>query len=436
MKNNRTARHIACGLAAILICGCSENETLSLEAPTDNQYAIAIAVTNNSLATSRTAVVDPGESNYGKQHATRVQLYIYKQENDDYTCVASENISWKHLDGAMSGLDSRKQGYRTKYQDYEDGTQYLFLAVGFDDTFTGTTENPIFQNTNSVAAYGQPENIATVGKKLSEEYFRLQDGADVSLIAQSELFAGSETFTRQQLKDGTALSRPIILYRRVAGVMGYFKQLPAEIDGRKVAHVKLRLYTPQNKDIYFLPHLPAGYDNPDMVPDSKYADYITSGSSNDAERVIADYEVNPDDGGTFSLSAYLLPIAASSDSGQSTLELVMTDSDGYELARRRIFYLPDSQSSTRSGTGIIDTPQDADDSQAMHYPIRANHFYRMVKHNEPVDLSGQVSDIYIEIDTVWDEYYGGSMNNGDVPPGIGIDTEWGEQNGGALDGGN
>lgn len=123
MKNNRTARHIACGLAAILICGCSENETLSLEAPTDNQYAIAIAVTNNSLATSRTAVVDPGESNYGKQHATRVQLYIYKQENDDYTCVASENISWKHLDGAMSGLDSRKQGYRTKFQDYEDGTQ-------------------------------------------------------------------------------------------------------------------------------------------------------------------------------------------------------------------------------------------------------------------------------------------------------------------------
>ena len=156
--------------------------------------------------------------------------------------------------------------YRTKFQDYEDGTQYLFLAVGFDDTFTGTTENPIFQNTNSVAAYGQPENIATVGKKLSEEYFRLQDGADVSLIAQSELFAGSETFTRQQLKDGTALSRPIILYRRVAGVMGYFKQLPAEIDGRKVAHVKLRLYTPQNKDIYFLPHLPAGYDNPDMFP--------------------------------------------------------------------------------------------------------------------------------------------------------------------------
>ena len=68
----------------------------------------------------------------------------------------------------------------------------------------------------------------------------------------------------------------------------------------------------------------------------------------------------------------------------------------------------------------------------MHYPIRANHFYRMGKHDKPIDLSGQTSDIYIEIDAVWDEYYGGAMDNGSVPPGLGIDKEWGEHDGGTL----
>ena len=334
----------------------------------------------------------------------------------------------------MTGLDTRQQEYRTKYQDYEEGTQYMFLAVGFDDTFTGTSDNPSFQNANSVAAYGNPGDVATIGKKLSEEHFKLQDGADINLIAQSELFAGSETFTKQQLKDGTALSRPIILYRRVAGVMGYFKKLPAEIGGIKVAHVKLRLYTPQNKEIWFLPQMPIGYDSPDIVPDNEYTDFITSGSNIEAERVIASYEVKPEDNGTFSLSAYLLPIAAGMEIGQSTLELVMTDSEGDVLARRRIFYIPNNKISSRSGTGIIDTPEDEGDSPAMHYPIRANHFYRMGKHDKPIDLSGQTSDIYIEIDTVWDEYYGGAMDNDNVPPGLGIDKEWGEHDGGTLGG--
>ena len=336
MKNIIKIRHLIYGLAAMLVYGCSENDTPPLEEPSDSRYSIAITVKNNSLASTRTAVVDPGEDIYGKQHATRVQLYIYKQENEDYTCVASEDISWKHLDGAMTGLDTRQQGYRTKYQDYEDGTQYMFLAVGFDDTFTGTSDSPTFQNANSVAAYGNPGSVATIGKKLSEEHFKLQNGANINLIAQSELFAGSETFTKQELKDGTALSRPIILYRRVAGVMGYFKKLPAEIEGTKVAYVKLRLYTPQNKEIWFLPQMPIGYDSPDIVPDNEYTDFITSGSNNDAERVIASYEVKPEDNGVFSLSAYLLPIAAGMEIGQSTLELVMTDSNGNEIAAQDI----------------------------------------------------------------------------------------------------
>ena len=49
----------------------------------------------------------------------------------------------------------------------------------------------------------------------------------------------------------------------------------------------------------------------------------------------------------------------------------------------------------------------------------------------PIDLSGESNDIYIYIDPMWDEYYGGTLEG--TNNGIGIDKEWGSHNGGTLD---
>ena len=136
------------------------------------------------------------------------------------------------------------------------------------------------------------------------------------------------------------------------------------------------------------------------------------------------------------MSAYMLPSAASELKGQSTLELVFISENGNELARRRILYRPDKKTVSRSDTGIIDPSDEEEDNNAFHYPIRANNFYRMGEQKNPIDLSGQTSYIYIEIDPVWDEYYGGAMDNENVPPGLGIDKDWGEHIGGKLDGSN
>lgn len=428
--NFKKAKYMVCGLLAMLACGCAENGDADNATP---PCSIAIAVEDNLLLTSRTAVVEPDNSLRGKQHVTRVQLYIYRQDTDGYTCVASEDIKWRHLAGAADGLETREQKYVTDYQGYEDGTAYLFLAMGFDDTFTGMPSKPIYDGANSVAAYGQPSEVAKIGSKLSDEHFRLKEGCAADMMARAELFAGSRIFTKEQIKNGTSVMQPINLYRRVAGVVGYFKNVPKQIDSKDVATVQLRLYESQNTETFFLPNLPAGYTTSKEVPDEEYVDYITSpfGSQyNIGGSVIASYDVK-EAKDVFSLSAYMLPVAASVAKGVSTLRLALLAADGTELAVRRILY---AKPTTRSGTGIIDRPEGEGDSQAMHYPIRANQFYRMGEKNAPIDLSGQSSDIFIEIDPVWDEYYGGAMDNENVPPGIGIDKEWGEHQGGTLDG--
>lgn len=435
MLMKRLIRLLLCGSAMMSACGCSESQDI-LDDSQPQLCSIAIAVDGNSLVTSRTAIVDPDDNLRGKQHVTRVQLYIYKHDGDDYICVASEDVKWNHLSGAENGLETRQKRYTTDYQGYENDTDYLFLAVGFDDTFEGGTDSPEFNNENSIAAFGEPEIIAPVGSKLSERHFSLCEGTDVGIISQSELFAGSRTFTKAQLKDGTAVKQPIDLYRRVAGIVGYFKNMPDVIEGSKVDKVVLRLYQSQNTETFFLPKIPAQYQTPEDVPDDKYEDYITSPYSGTSGDIISFYKKTATDGGEFKLSAYMLPCAASDFKGQSTLELVFIAENGDELASRRILYSPNRKTDSRSGTGIIDPSDEGDDNNALHYPIRANNFYRMGEQKNPIDLSGQTSYIYIEIDPVWDEYYGGAMDNEIIPPGLGIDKDWGEHDGGKLDSSN
>lgn len=434
MMNRRLIYCILSGaLTASLLAGCSKDVPKQQNDAVE-PCSIMLEVKGKTDTRTRTPVEDPDDtSKKGKQHVTRIQLYIYEQDaaGTDFTCVASEDVKWTHLQGAMDGLETRKQGYTTVYQDYKDGVDYRFVAMGFDDTFTGPVTAPVFEGNNSVAAYGKPDAVAKVGDKLSAGMFSLQAVAEVSLIARSELYAGARTFTRADLKNGTASKTPIELKRRVAGVLGYFKNLPGKIENRDVAKVVLRLYESQNTQVGFLPILPVGVVRPEDVTDDDYIDYVDSpykDKGNEDGKVIASYQVpvtGPE--ATFSLPAYMLPMRASAVKDVCTMELVILDAQGQDLAKRRVLYIPQNPA-TRNGTGIIGDGKNA----RMQYPVRANQFYRIGTFKEPIDLSGQSSDIYIYIDPVWDEYYGGTLD-GTGNGGIDIDKEWGSHDGGSID---
>lgn len=428
---------LLCGLLALLFGGCADQEALPTEGADGTACTLNIAVEGSSTLNSRTPVVDPLDNGVGKQHVTRVQLYIYQStQNGDFQCVANEAIPWKHVEGAMNGLNTREQTFMPKFKAFDPEAKYLFLAMGFDDTYTGTADNPKWQGLNSVLAFGEPDKITGVNTLLSDkDYFELKSGIQECKINHSELFAGSEIYTLSDIRSGAAAKRPIVLKRRVAGIAGYFRGVPKSINGKAVKKVELRLYTRQNRRIYFLPQYDANkYDDPSKVPDNQYEDYVDSGDKGGGKSVIATYELgaNASPADKFTLSAYSLPITPSPNKGVSTLELVIKCENDKELTVRKIIYLSAVRKNTRSGTGIIDKPTTDGDNLAMHYPLRANNFYRIGSNSKPIDLSGGTGYIYVEIDPVWDEYYGGSLDDNTPNNGTTIDNEWGQHPGGNL----
>lgn len=430
----RYLKYLACALAVFAVSSCSDTDVLEPDVEVDNTPgSIAIAIDSNSHLTSRTSVVDPDDNLRGKQHVTRVQLYIFEVLTDgDCECVATEDIKWHHLTGALEGLDTRLKKYTTVYQGYESGKQYKFIAFGFDDTFKGSEANPEFLGKNSVEAFGAPNSIIQVKDKLNtNNFFSLRNDKSSNILNHSEVFAGTQTYTAEELKNGSSSSRTIELYRRVAGVVGYFTKSPKSIDGMDVKSVVLRMCRNQYTQTYFLPKYDADkYFSPEAVPDRDYKDFIVSSSTETDADIISKYDVTDNNQGDFVMSAYLLPMNGSDDTGISTMCLDFLDESGRTIGRRKILYSADAAIGSRSGTGIID---DDGDNPAYHYPIRSNHFYKMGERNKPIDLSGSTSYILIQIDPVWDEYYGGNLDNDNSIPGLGLDKDWGEHEGGKLD---
>lgn len=434
----RLGKWLWAGLLTLLTIGCADQEELTTDSTTQGSYALVLTVDSQSRQATRTEVVAPENDKRGKQHVTRVQLYIYEETDDrkDFSCVATEDIGWQHLEGTLAGLPTKSQLYEPKYKKFKPGKRYLFLAVGFDDTYTEKDGKVTFEEKNAVEAFGKPETLVKQGERFSTGCFALQTQKPVKLLNHSEPFSGMQIYTTEDIQKQEGRKRPLELHRRVAGLLGYFKGLPQTIEvhgtPHRIAHVKLTLYTEQNQRAPLIPRLPEGFTGkPKDVPDDRYCDFITSPSD---ETALAVYTI-PQQGESnpvFRLAAYALPAAASTEKGISTLNLTFHNKEGVELLRRRILIRPEERP-TRSGTGIIDTPLPEGDSPRLHYPIRANSFYRMGTEQRPIDLSGTTTDIIVDIDTVWDEYYGGVLGQ-DNQPGLSIDPSWGDHPGGALDG--
>lgn len=108
-------------LAAMLPAGCTNREDLLPDAQqAAAPVAVSLWVTDAGRTTSRTSVETPDfQTKRGKQHVTRVQLYIYqeqKQKPGSYAQVATENVDWPHWEGAPNGLDTQAQKYMTRFQ--------------------------------------------------------------------------------------------------------------------------------------------------------------------------------------------------------------------------------------------------------------------------------------------------------------------------------
>lgn len=396
---------------AVLAVSCSKEEGLADQPETDSGFDLVFAAQGEDLTLSRTVLEGPE----ALQHVSTVYLYIFEGTDTDATCVAVEDVDWPYWENAQNGKPTLEHKYRVKYMGFSAGEQYTFVAMGLDNTRTAAG----IEDNNSKYTYGLPESIG-VGTKLSDLQVAVQAKCNRMDIAKSEWFAGSLVLTGEQIL--TAKAETLNLYRRVAGVMGYFTDVP---DG--VTKLQICLYQRQNTQAWVLPQ-------PEI--NGEFKDYVDSpggntnqagqngdtGESTDWQVLV---ELNAEDiedmpgsglgvvGSVIIGGSYVLPARASTGE-ETTLCLKLIGNNGNTTLTRKIYqqtaYAPVqaslSRGETDEGTGIIggdDDSQGPDDEEyKYHYPIIANHFYSIGTEDNPVSLADN-GEIFVIINAGWDD---------------------------------
>lgn len=390
-------------LAAVLAVSCSKEEGLAGQPETDSGFDLVFAAQGEDLTLSRTTLQGPD----ALQHVSTVYLYIFDGTGADATCVAVEDVDWPYWENAQNGLNTLEYKYRVKYAAFDAKKEYTFVAIGLDNTKTAS-ETTV---DNSMKTYGftlQANN--PIGEKLDTLQVAVQTGCTRTDIARSEWFAGSLELTGEQIL--AAKAETLNLYRRVAGVMGYFKDIPPGVEKLQIC-----LYQPQNKRARVLPK---------PAENGVFKDYVESpavdSDDQDADtwKVLVEIDLESESGGSGVVSfnkgqggSYVLPARAST-TAETTLSLKLIGNNGKNTLTRKIYqqtsYAPVqaglSRGETDEGTGIIggdDDSQGPDDEEyKYHYPIIANHFYSIGTEDNPVSLADN-GEIFVIINAGWDD---------------------------------
>lgn len=466
MMMNTDKIYKACGMALIaaLCAGCTDDASLD-DGVGGSQGGAYITLTVPSGITPATRTVLPGSQNV--QHATRVALYVFKHDTETDTlgakytgkCLSFDEIEWElqedhDIANAMDGGTSTKT-QRVKLPDEWDISEsnsenwnatYTFLAVGSDETGTLDDDKYDFDNNNATATYGL-DGLDFTGKTLGECYAGLATGKTVDDIHGSELFAGTLTCK------GSALGGKVVnLYRRVAGVKGYFRRIPETAGGETVNELRVVYFNSQATSVPYFKRWPqdgifSDYDKREgsplngvsgsIIPDDgstisktelDECTYFTiSKDPSSGEFVSQDGTAEADDKENeydyVTAGSYVLPapgaVGKSSDGKDcSTLYVLLLAKAAEEgkmkiLQKRRVFFVNSyenctaqtrSDGVTDGGTGIIIGQEPNEDAldRERRYPIVANNYYTIGTAQEPIDMSTGETEVNIYVDPRWE----------------------------------
>lgn len=336
MKKNYFAMAIlACGLLTFSACSnddaFNEDETTVTAGETRN-----VELTFNFSVNSgeQTRGGRPLYSSEALQQVNAMKVYVFKESEGEY--VYSEEITdngnFGFNNNSAQGTESHSYTLTDKLA---DGT-YKFLAVGYEEGYSTTFKALTMEPTT----------------KLSELLLELNSGQNAD-----EVFSGvSDAVTVNATS--TSFNVGVELHRVVAGILGYFKNVPFEIEnGGQMVQVKHVLVNVIKKgtSAKLEGRSASGVDdNKYTIIDIDMSDYSNSKDGNNNW-----YAVPAKSGAVATVAnsvlqgAYSLPIAAVS--GSSTLEVVLTGEDRSTVLKT--FKVKDKDSN--------------------EFDINANHFYSL-----------------------------------------------------------
>lgn len=434
----------------------------------------------SSLVSSRTPVIDPEDDTSdhdGKQHVTYVHLYMFQLTGNNYKLVYDSPVDWTgNLPAFPVGEDKKTGTHTIAIDSYDADAEYYFVAIGLDaeSGYPGCTGQEIggLSGNSADAYWEQIQKFMTEGSNFG---FNESDKSpsfpevcgitsvekgdeSINPIPRSEFFAGGIYVNDIKNENIT-----VVANRRVAGIKAYFKGIPDKIDESEVCYLAFgtgpsqELYSRYNK---YLPLLPLSAQGGQEYSDyySKTEDYLEnsypiivpvkkseagveksvgigrSSGTGTLSELLPDEDLidkNYTDG--LAVMGYLPPVAFSAEEtgSNSTLMLYLLGEDFQVLSRKKIVQNSEiNLPLSREGTGII--PGEGGYDGRYHYPIMANHIYRIGSKDNPVNLDASEAEIVVFIDEFQDEYYGGHLGGG-VPDGVNIDTSWGDHDAGNLE---
>lgn len=336
---------LACGLLTFSACSnddaFNEDETNVTAGETRN-----VELTFNFSVNSgeQTRGGRPLYSSEALQQVNAMKVYVFKESGSDY--VYSEEITdagnFGFSNNSAQGTESHSYTLTNKLT---DGT-YKFLAVGYEDGY-GNTFNALTMTPNTT--------------KLSELLLELNKGQNAD-----EVFSGvSEDVTVSATS--TSFNVGVELHRVVAGILGYFKNVPYQIekDGQmvQVKHVLVNVIK-KGTSAKLADRTASGVDdNKYTIIDIDMGSYSKDGDNNW-------YKVDAQSGAVATVAnsvlqgAYSLPIAAVTDN--NTLEVVLTGEDKSTVLKT--FKVKDVDS--------------------YDFAINANHFYSLGQKKTNDDTNG------------------------------------------------
>lgn len=314
------------------------------------------------------------------QHVEKIYLYVFKGTDGTATYVQTKEYPW-----VVSG----NADYSTTSAVYSislDPGAYTFLAVGVDNK-AGIT-------------YNLPD-VITNGTILSEAKATLAAGRTKSDIAQSELFAGYVVAPNVQVSGNAILT--IKLSRRIAGVVGWFKNIPYRLPniggGTDIKKMTVELYTNPNKAITLQPATANDYGESPFAADENGVDnkivleYDLIGYSPATGKNYYDVTLT-DANNILQAGSYILPVKMPEVVNKATLTLRYYDALGMEiLGTSRVILLA---SSTQTDGTITDI-------NTITFPLEANQLYSIGTKDDPIDLDpGLGNEIVITVNPMWE----------------------------------
>lgn len=424
MGKNIFLRALGISFFTAICYGCSNN----LDMPdADSDRTLELRISSGLNPASRTVL--PGANNV--QHVTKVALYLFKHTLAEDTLGASfvgmmtfDQVNWQQAINAASttGASTQRQAVKIPKEwitEEDRDSWFTFLAIGSDETK---------ERANSTKTYGLEPSAN--GKTLGDFYAELQTSCAMNDIHQSELFAGTLTLKGAQVNSSTVIN----LYRRVAGVKGYFCRIPDQLNGVEVASVRVVYWNKQLTAVPFFKRYPkdgifCDYDcrntlpSTSAIPDKgeKFPDealeactYFTIPKDSFPQNIKNESGVVVEDEVDYATAgSYVLPAPGAVGSENATLYVLLMSADGTVLDKRRVFFKSSyatrslTRSATDQGTGIIGG-QPGDESELnrqRRYPIIANNFYSIGTADEPIDLSTGETEVNLYVDPTWEGYH-------------------------------